>query len=99
MPPEQVVATPIYGITKDPRLLESMVTLPILTRQKIDEKITELQFDPRPPESTSMVLGAVSIYRKPIIIDERQQRNYHLVYIVNDEKEKVMVIALEMFSQ
>ncbi|MGD8969347.1 MAG: hypothetical protein PVI07_17725 [Anaerolineae bacterium] len=99
MSPEHAAAEmTLFGIVRDPRLMESMVGLPLLTRQKIDDEITGLQFNPRPPQSTAMTMSGMCILRKPVLVDE-QQRKYHLVYLVDDEGEKVFVIALERFSQ
>ena len=101
MAPDPAVAAQVwYGITKDPQVRTLMAGLPILTRQKVADAFEDLQFNPRPPESMRMPYPTEKpILRKPILIDNETQRKYNLVYLIDDEKEKVVVISLEMFVQ
>ena len=91
MPPDAAVAV-LYGISKDPVVMAFLQSQPAATRDKINLVIDNLQFDPKPQGHIPAVSTGFPIIK---VIIETTNPNYYLIYTVDDNKEKVFVIAIQ----
>lgn len=91
MPPDNTVAV-LYGITKDPDVLDFLRGQTALLRDKINEAIDGLQSEPRPQGHVPAVFSGFPIIK---LVVETTHPPYLLVYTVDDNKEKIYVIAVQ----
>lgn len=92
MSPDAAAAPPVlYGITKDPDVIGFLRAQTSSLRERIQDAIDNLQFNPRPPGHKTIILGGTEIIK--IMVDEGKIK-YFLQCIVKDEELKVFVIAI-----
>lgn len=91
MPPEPAVAV-LYGITKDPDVMLVLKNQPAATRDKINDIIDGLQSNPRPQGYIPAASAGIPIIK--VVVDSTNP-HYYLIYMVDDEKEKVFIIAIQ----
>ena len=91
MPPEATVSV-LYGIVKDPVVMAFLQSQPANTRDKINTVIDTLQTTPRPVGHIPALSSGVPTIK--VIVDTTNP-NYYLVYVVDDNKEKVFIVAIQ----
>lgn len=92
MPPETTTIGVLYGITKDPVVMAFLQSQPAATRDNINAVIDRLQSDPRPQGHIPALSAGFPIIK--VIVDTTDP-NYYLIYMVDDNKEKVFVVAIQ----
>ena len=91
MPPDNAIAV-LYGITKDPDVLTFLRGQPASLRDKLNDAIDNLQATPRPQGHVMANSGGFPIVK--LVVDTTQP-HYLLVYTVDDNKEKIYIIAVQ----
>jgi hypothetical protein len=90
--PEQFPAGTLYGIIRDPDVMGFLGGLPAMVRQKVDDAIVKLQFNPRPEGNESRVVNGMPLTK--VTVQMEQPPNYLLVYTVNEQKENIYLITV-----
>ena len=91
MPPDATVGV-LYGISKDPVVMAFLQSQPAATRDKINVVIDRLQTDPRPDGHIPALSSGFPIIK--VIVDTTNP-NYYLIYMVDDSKERVFIVAIQ----
>jgi mRNA-degrading endonuclease RelE of RelBE toxin-antitoxin system len=82
----------LYGISKDPDVLDFVRGQPASLRDKINDAIDSLQANPRPQGHIPAIFSGFPIIK---LVISTTQPPYLLVYTVDDNKEKIYVIAVQ----
>jgi hypothetical protein len=84
----------VYGVAKAPSVQDLLRKQTASIRQHLEDAISNLSYNPRPPNSKVSPISGLALPILELLVETTSPK-YLLVYFVEDNKEKVTLMAIQ----